>query len=158
MSRPPRFRGFSYRGIHRYLLTFCTIERVRVFERPEYVTDALQQIRITAGIERFAILAYCFMPDHLHLLVEGLNEHSDLKQFAKMAKQRSGASHALSRSGRLWQEGYWETVLRIDQDPGAVARYIFENPVRAGLAMSPDDYPYLGSDVWALPDVINPRE
>src|SRR6266581_7725695 len=108
MSRPPRLRGFSYRGVHRYLLTFCTIERARIFERPEAVDDALQQIRITASRERFAILAYCFMPDHVHLLVEGLNDHADLRQFAKMAKQRSGASHALSASGRLWQEGYWE--------------------------------------------------
>ena len=63
MSRPPPFRGFSYRGVHRYLLTFCTIERARIFERPEAVDDALQQIRITASRERFAILAYCFMPD-----------------------------------------------------------------------------------------------
>lgn len=155
MSRPPRLRGFSYRGVHRYLLTFCTIERARIFERPEAVDDALQQIRITAGRERFAILAYCFMPDHVHLLVEGLNDHADLRQFAKMAKQRSGASHALSASGRLWQEGYWETVLRIDEDARPTARYIFENPVRAGLAVSPRDYPYLGSDMWTVAEIID---
>jgi putative transposase len=148
-------RGFSYRGVHRYLLTFCAIERARVFERTDIVEDALQQIRITASRERSAILAYCFMPDHVHLLIEGLNDHADLKQFAKMAKQRSGASHALSASGRLWQEGYWETVLRKDEDARPVARYIFENPVRASLVMSARDYPHLGSDVWTVAEIID---
>jgi hypothetical protein len=34
MSRPPRFRRFSYLGRYRYLLTFCTIHRARLFEDP----------------------------------------------------------------------------------------------------------------------------
>src|SRR4030095_2919701 len=88
MSRPPRLRRFSYRGCHRYLLTFCTIHRARLFEDAAIVSRALDQIRITARLERFAILAYCFMPDHLHLLVEGLDQHADLRHFAKMSNQR----------------------------------------------------------------------
>jgi putative transposase len=133
--------------VHRYLLTFCTAERTRVFEHPDTVRDALRQIRRTAAIEKFAIVAYCFMPDHLHLLVDGMSAQSDLKRFAKMAKQRSGASHAASGKGRLWQEGYWEKVFRIDDDARRIVRYIFENPVRAGLAKSANDYPFSGSDV-----------
>jgi len=133
--------------MHRYSLTFCTAGRARIFEQPDAVGDALQQIRRTAAIENFAIVAYCFMPDHLHLLVDGMSERSDLTRFAKMAKQRSGASYALSEKGRLWQEGYWERVLRVDDDPRPLVRYIFENPVRAGLVKSARDYPFLGSDV-----------
>ena len=102
----------------------------------------------------FAILAYCFMPDHVHLLVEGLSETSDLKRFAKMAKQRSGASHALSVGGPLWQEGYWETMLREADDSRTIARYIMENPVRAGLVASPLQYPFLGSDMWPVMQIL----
>jgi REP-associated tyrosine transposase len=94
------------------------------------------------------------MPDHLHLFVEALHEHSDFRRFAKMSKQRSGASHALSRKERLWQEGYWEKVLRLDEDPRPVVRYVFENPVRANLVRTPRDYPFLGSDVWNLTDIL----
>jgi REP-associated tyrosine transposase len=125
-----------------------------MFDTPATVEETMRQIWITAGIERFKILAYCFMPDHLHLLVEGLDECSDLRRFAKMAKQRSGASHARSGSGRLWQEGYWEKVLRIDEDARPVARYIFDNPVRAGLVRSARDYPFLGSSVWTIDDLL----
>ena len=94
------------------------------------------------------------MPDHLHLLVEGLDGHSNLRRFAKLSKQRSGAAHALARKGRLWQEGYWEKVLRTDEDPRRVVQYILENPVRASLARTAREYPVAGSDVWNLADFL----
>ena len=103
----------------------------------------------------FALLAYCLMPDHAHLLVEGLADTSALRRFAKLAKQRSGARHAIDVGQRLWQEGYDEHVLRGDEDARHVARYIIENPVRAGLVTTPFQYPYLGSDVWTLRELID---
>jgi hypothetical protein len=74
-----------------------------------------------------------------------------------MAKQRSGAAHALAGRGRLWQAGYYERILRDDDAPRAIARYIIANPVRAGLVTSPLEYPYSGSDVWTLNDLLDDR-
>jgi REP element-mobilizing transposase RayT len=34
-------------------------------------------------------LAYCFMPDHVHLLIAGGAEGSDMEAFARLTKQRS---------------------------------------------------------------------
>jgi putative transposase len=73
------------------------------------------------------------MPDHAHLLVEGLTANANLKRFAKMAKQRSGGVHGRRCGARLWQEGYFERVLRDGDDPSALARYIIDNPIEAGL-------------------------
>jgi len=61
----------------------------------------------------------------------------------------SGAGH-----GALWQEGYYERVLRVSEDARWVARYIMGNPVRAGLAQTPDQYPFSGSDVWTIPEIL----
>ena len=122
---------------------------------PDVVATALEQIRQTAVDQRFALLAYCLMPDHAHLLVEGLTDASDLREFAKLAKQRSGAQYAIQVGGRLWQEGYHDRVLRADEDAREVARYIIENPVRAGLVTTPFQYPHLGSDVWTLNELID---
>ena len=94
------------------------------------------------------------MPDHVHLLVEGLAEWSDLRRFAKLAKQFTGAAHAREHQVPLWQEGYYERVLRRDTDAREVARYILWNPVRAGLAPDPGAYPYLGSDVWPVEELL----
>ena len=131
-------------GPHRYFLTFCTRRRRRIFTTALAVDPVLEQFRKTAATEQFAIIAYCFMPDHVHLLVEGMRDDSDLRRFAKLAKQRSGAAHAISTRERLWQEGYYDHVLRDGENTRGIVRYVLENPVRAGLVLSPSEYPYLG--------------
>ena len=95
------------------------------------------------------------MPDHAHLLVEGLTERSDFRRFAKMVKQQSGAAFALTSDEPLWQKGYYEHVLREEDDAKEIARYIVANPVRAGLVKSPDLYPYSGSDKWPIRELMD---
>jgi putative transposase len=133
MSRPRRLEGFDYVGQQRYFLTFCCRDRLAVFKDHQIAERTLAQFRRTASLEQFSIVAYCLMPDHAHLLVQGLCDGSDFRRFAKMAKQRSGGLYARRKHGGLWQPGYYERVLREDDDSRAVARYIVNNPVRAGI-------------------------
>jgi hypothetical protein len=56
--------------------------------------------------------------------------------------------------GRLWQAGYFDRVLREDDSTFAVARYIVQNPVRAGLVRSPVEYPFCGSSIWSKEELI----
>ena len=155
MSRPPRIKGFDYVGCYRYFLTFCTLDRHTTFQDAAAVGLVLAQFRRTTSEWSFAILAYCFMPDHVHLLIEGTTAAADFKRVAKRLKQGSGQSWAFRRKSRLWQEGYYDRVLRPGEDPKAVARYIIENPVRAGLVTDPRDYPHLGSNVWTLDELLD---
>jgi putative transposase len=140
-------RGFSYRGPHRYFLTFCTFERRPYFRSSEAAEIVVRHVRRTAIAQRFAVLAYCLMPDHVHLLVEGTHQDSDLQKFVKIAKQSSGQMYAAWMENRLWNEGYLDRVLGQDTDVREVARYIIWNPVRAGLVATPAEYPHLGSDL-----------
>ena len=154
MSRPPRLPAFSYVGPNRYFLTICTRNRRYVFTNDVIVETTVRHFRHVACEERFAILAYCLMPDHAHLLVEGQTIESSLRRWIKRAKQHSGAAYALAHGVALWQEGYYERVLRNDTDAREVARYILWNPVRAGLSPTPMAYPYQGSDAWTVDDLI----
>ena len=157
MTRPRRLAAFSYIGLARYFLTFCTRNRRRVFFDEVIVGMTMLEFRQAADREEFAILAYCVMPDHSHLLVEGATHRSDFRRFVKRAKQQSGAAYALRHGAPLWQEGYYERVLRRDEDVGDIARYILWNPVRAGLVRTPAEYPYIGSDVWSIEELIEAR-
>jgi putative transposase len=154
VSRPPRIPGFTYRGPYRYFLTFCTRKRTRAFEEESIVISTLSHFQRTGADEGFAILAFCFMPDHAHLLVEGTREDADLQRFAKLAKQRSGAGYRLSYGSALWQEGYYDRVLRREEDSRIVARYILDNPVRARLVTSPAEYAFSGSALWSTADLL----
>ena len=87
-----------------------------------------------------------FMPDHVHLLCEGVSRSADLKSTMKTARMRSTvAVRPLVAMPSLWQDGDWDRVLRSDEDVVAVAGYIVQNPVRAGLVQRPEDYPYVFS-------------
>ena len=90
------------------------------------------------------------MPDHVHLLVEGSLETSDCRRFIARAKQASGYAHSCRFGGRLWQRYSFERVLRADEPPRVVARYILANPVRAGLVARVEDYPFVGSPAYGL--------
>ena len=155
MSRPARIPGFSYLGPYRYFLTLCTFDRRCVFRESLVASTVLSQFRTTARELDFAILAYCLMPDHAHLFIEGMTDPADLQRFVKRAKQRSGQAYAHETHRRLWQEGYYDGVLRAEEDSRAIARYVIENPVRAGLVDRPDLYPYLGSDLWPVEELLD---
>ncbi|MGH9256046.1 MAG: hypothetical protein ACRD3C_15915 [Vicinamibacterales bacterium] len=89
----------------------------------------------------------------MRLLVEGTTTRSDLRKFVKGAKQSSGQVYARTHEERLWDEGYHDRVLRRDTDVREVARYIVWNPVRAGLASTPAQYPHLGSDLLSVDEL-----
>ncbi len=154
-GRPEHLKAFSYVGIHRYSLTFCTSDRCSIFIAQPAVDLVLKQISRAADENAFAVIAYCFMPDHLHLLVEGQSDSSDCKQFIARAKQYSGFYYSKTFRTKLWQRYSFEHVLRDEQKSVVVARYILQNPVRAGLAKRVEDYPYAGSLVWPMPALLD---
>ena len=154
MSRPPRLPHYQYCGVARYFLTICTQNRVEYFRDAWAVSLVLDQFFYTAREKRIAVPAYCAMPDHLHLLAEGESERSDLKQFVNLAKQRAAYRFTKQCGKRLWQEGYYERVLRVEDNSEEVIRYIVTNPIRGGLVQRVTDYPFWGSSLYSREELL----
>jgi REP element-mobilizing transposase RayT len=152
--RPRRLDGFSYVGFQRYFVTTCTAFRRPVFAERWLVTDVTAQLLQTAALFDVAVPAYCVMPDHLHALVEAKSERADLEAFVKRFKQTTGFNYKQQKGESLWQPGYHERVLRNDEASESVARYILENPIRAGLSNAIGEYPYAWSDVYDLESLL----
>ena len=144
-KHPAPLRDFDYIGAHRYFLTWCCFERQPLFSERLVVYQATTQILRACQPSGIAIIAYCFMPDHLHMLVEGIDPSADGRRFFRLAKQYSGYGHAQAFGGRLWQRYGYEHVVRSNQTSRAVARYLLENPVRAGLVAAVGDWPFSGA-------------
>jgi putative transposase len=125
-----------------------------VFTTHDIVDVVLDQIMRAAGENAFEVAAYVFMPDHLHLLIEGRSESSDLRRFAHAAKQYSGFAYKRSTGKRLWQPSYYDHVLRDDDDTWGVARYLVGNPIRAGLVQNAAEYPFLGSSIVGVKELL----
>jgi putative transposase len=153
-ARRPRLDPALYVGMRRYFLTFCTSKRQPWFIASEVVADVLAQFQRTAADCGFEIAAYCFMPDHVHLLIEARTDAADALAFVHQAKQRSGYAFAQVKRGRLWQPSFHDRILRDADATLSVVRYILENPVRAGLAVEPAEYPFSGSDRYGVEEMV----
>jgi putative transposase len=143
--RAPRIPGFAYIGLFRYFLAVCVFPRRPLFADVSAGAWVRDQLLRTADRFEFSITAYCVMHDHVHVLTEGTREDANLIKFVSGWKQRTGYDWKRRTGDPLWQEGFFDHVLRDHEDERGVIRYILENPVRAGYVESPRDYPLCGS-------------
>lgn len=140
--RPSRLADVPYAGHARYFVTMCCLDRHPHFRTASVAACVRGQLLRTAPDCQFAILAYTFMPDHLHFLAEGLSDVADFRRFVALLRRRSSASLWTLHPKGLWQDGYYERILRRDEASVHVCHYILNNPVRAGLVAEPSDYPF----------------
>jgi hypothetical protein len=66
----------------------------------------------------------------------------------KLIRQRTAIAYSCERGERLWQQGYFERVLRPTDDVAQIISYIRANPAAAGLPGERSEFPY----VWWTPD------
>ncbi len=98
--------------------------------------------------ERHHLFAWCVMPNHVHVMIETRSGHplagvvhSWKSYTAKLANKLSG------RSGAFWQPEYYDRVIRDERHLAAAISYIEGNPVKAGLAGRPEDWPFSSARV-----------
>lgn len=149
----PRLKNFDYEGSFIYSVTILTRGKQNLFDAQEKVNLVFGILRETASGKEFSILAYCFMPDHLHLLLAGKTGDADLQKFISLFKQKSGYEFKKTYNKKLWHLSYYDHILRRDEDVLTTARYILNNPVRKGLVDNFKDYPCSGSLVFDLKDL-----
>ena len=154
MARPFRLDRNCYVGLHSYFVTVCTLDRHKAFLEQSLCLFARSELLAYAKCHRFAIATYCLMPDHAHLLLSAKCEDAKLTKMLAAWKQRTGFAWSRRISRRLWQKGYWDYTLRAEEEILSFARYIVENPVRAGLVRDPRDYPWTGSEEYSIQEIL----
>ena len=89
------------------------------------------------------IWAYCLMSNHVHLLAVPETE-SGLARGIGLTNQvyTQYLNRKRAQSGRIWQNRFFSCVVENEQYLWAVARYIECNPLSAGLAEHPEEYPW----------------
>jgi REP element-mobilizing transposase RayT len=102
------------------------------------------------------------MPDHVHLLLTpSRDQEGDTFGITQIMNAIKGASShaingALSRRGAVWQQEWFDRMLRSDEGIRQKSQYICENPVRAGLVRSVDHYRWVWRE-WIEGVGMHPR-
>jgi REP element-mobilizing transposase RayT len=88
------------------------------------------------------------MPDHVHLFIRGGHDFR-LGRWVGALKQALAKAAKLSPAKtQVWEEGFFDHVLRSDESYSQKWNYIRENPGRADLASSVEAWRYQGEIVY----------
>ena len=89
------------------------------------------------------VMAYCLMSNHVHFLTKPGSDESLFKMMQGLTLcYTQYINRTYGRTGRLWESRYHSCIVEHERYLWAVARYIEQNPVRAGMVEKAEDYPY----------------
>ena len=90
----------------------------------------------------YRLHAFVVMPNHVHLLVTPLEAVSKMMQSLKRFTGREG-NRMLGLTGQpFWQDESYDRLVRNDTEFERIIGYIERNPVSAGLAPTPEEFPW----------------
>jgi putative transposase len=129
-------------------ITTVTRGRSRFFQDPSFAREAIDTLYRIQNLRPFWLYGFVIMPDHCHLLLQ-IPSPERIRTIIGQFKR--GTAHNIGQ-GPLWQKRYH---LQITRDACATLRYIHENPVRAGLAAYPHEFPWSSAcGRWAISDLL----
>ncbi len=130
-----------------YFVTTVTDGRRPLFRSVDVAQDMVDTLNYYQDRGDYTLHAFVVMPDHLHLLITPHHKTisdvlRNIKSWAaKSMRDRTGVA------GTVWQASFHDTVIRNEDHFKKAADYIHWNPVQAGLARKPGEYP---TSSWAL--------
>jgi REP element-mobilizing transposase RayT len=146
----------EYLGPTISFVTICCESRRIIFEDFIRGKVAIESLKRTSQQARFLVHAYCLMPDHVHLPVEGTSRGSNLVRFVSQWKQQTSYLFRHDLPKGFWQRRFHDHILRGVDQSESVAWYIWMNPVRKEIVAEPHQYPFSGSFTLDWPKVSAP--
>jgi REP element-mobilizing transposase RayT len=98
--------------------------------------------------ERYRLLEWCIMPNHVHVLIHclgGTTLGTIVRSWKTYTARQINAS--TGRSGALWAVDYFDRYIRDHEHLADAKAYIRRNPVKAGLCVNPEDWRW--SSAWS---------
>ncbi len=96
--------------------------------------------------KRYDLIAFCVMPNHVHTVFTPLpKSESDYWSMASILHSiklytARRANRILGREGQFWQHENYDHVVRGEPELNRIVRYVLNNPVKAGLVESWDEW------------------
>lgn len=127
-------------------------------ESPRWLADERVARIVTNEIhrldgQRYLLIAYCLMPNHIHLVIDttehafkpvhrGVTANYPLTDTMKLLKGRTArlCNQVLGRNGSFWQAESYDHVIRNQQEYEHIVWYTLNNPVKAGLVEQWEDW------------------
>ena len=153
----PRLEAAAYRGYACVHWIMTIEERQTGWLIPAFHYKFRELLTHTAFRYAISCPIYCLMPDHIHMLWIGLDDHTDQLKASKYFRKQVGKP--LSRLGFAFQRQAYDHVLRDDERQEKAlentVEYIARNPERKGLVAADDfrNYKFTGCLIPGYPEL-----
>jgi len=145
MARPGRNAdtGGILSAARTFFATTKTYGGRRLLQSDRNATLLVDVLRSCVAARKFQQLDFVVMPNHVHLLIT-VSGGVTIEKAMQLIKGRF--SYRLKKEfgypREVWQAGFSEVRADTKESVAGYREYIAENPVKAGLAESPGQYPY----------------
>jgi len=124
-----------------YFLTTATKDKIEIFKDPKNCKILLVTLEYFKIVLDYRLYGFCIMPDHLHLVIHPLGIYN----FSYIIKMIKGSfarklNKANGKIGKVWQKGFYDEYIRDKLHLLRVLEYMHNNPLKAGLVTSPEEY------------------
>lgn len=115
--------------------------------RHPIVAELMQQTLQKFDGERYRLIAWCIMPNHVHVLIEPVFSLPKIVQSWKSFTGRWAIANntelGLGIPGRqFWMREYWDRYIRDEAHFYSTINYIHNNSVKAKLCAAATDWPW----------------
>ena len=160
-------RAISGSGVYHVL--FRGVNQQNIFEEKVDFEKLKETIGKVKQDLEFEIYAYCFMNNHVHIVLKEKNI-GDISLIMKriLTKYARWYNIKYGRSGALIANRYKSVPVEVDEYFLSLIRYIHQNPVKAGMVENVEDYPYSSyseyvneknlTDIEFLLQMVNQKE
>jgi putative transposase len=121
-----------------FFVTSGTYNRRSLFQVTQNADLLLETLQHYRAAGQYLLHAFVIMPDHVHLLITP--RAITLERTMQLIK--GGFSHRLASKSPIWQRGFTDHRVRNAEDFNTRRNYIHQNPVRANLVTSAEQYPH----------------
>ncbi len=104
------------------------------FLRERSIADLVANALKYFVCKRYNLFAWCVMPNHVHAMVQPAPEFKlpDILHSWKSYTAHE-ANKMLGRSGKFWQQEYYDRMMRSEESLTNNIEYVYLNPDKAGL-------------------------
>jgi len=138
-----------------YFVTTVTNNRSEIFRNPKNCKLLLVTIEYFKLMLDYKLYGFCIMPDHLHLIIHPCGRY-DFSYIMKMIK--GSFSRKLNKindkEGQIWQKGFYDKCITDSLQLILSLEYMHNNPVKAGLVTSPEEYLYSSYNHYIKTDYL----
>jgi putative transposase len=121
-----------------YFVTSVTYQRRRLFQVEANARLFFETLQHYRSKGHYRLHAFVVMPDHVHFLITPVG----ITVERAVGLGKGGFSHRLASKFPVWQKGFAERRMRDVQEFVERKEYIHQNPVRAHMVASAEDYPF----------------